>query len=214
MKPTTYRENVMRLSFMALCVLAASQASAATPSAGSIHLCLAPPSAQMLGVSSDAATASVRDAFKSYLTGPSIAIEMLTARLASQAREEAKQKHCRYLLYTTVTQERKQSSGLLARIAAGAVQSGATQVAANASSTGTRVLASATAGGAASTYYGSFTQSSDKLTLTARLESADGSVVSDHTEKRKAGSDGEDLLAPLVERAAERVVNAMNGAAP
>ena len=137
----------MRLSFTALCVLAASQAGAATPSAGSIHLCLAPPSAQILGVNSDEATASVRDAFKSYLTGPSIAVEVLTARLASQAREETKQKHCRYLLYTTVTEERKKSSGLLGRIAAG-------------------------------------------------------------------GSDGEDFLAPLVERAAERVVNAMNGATP
>jgi hypothetical protein len=167
----------------------------------------------MPGVASDDASAAVRDVFKSYLTGPTLQVEALTARLASQAREEAKQKHCSHVLYTTVAQERKKSSGLLGRIAAGALQSGASQVASNTGSASTRVLASATAGGAASTYFSSFTQSSDKLTLTARLEAADGRLLSDKTEKRKAGSDGEDLLTPLVEQAAERVVSAMNGAA-
>ncbi|MEJ1963468.1 MAG: hypothetical protein WDO56_18685 [Gammaproteobacteria bacterium] len=204
----------MRLSFTAMCALVAAQAAAAAPGAGAIHVCLAPPSAQMPGVSSGDATAAVRNVFKSYLAGPSLAVEMLDARLASQAREEAKQKHCGYVLYTTVAQERKKSSGFLGRIAAGALQSGASQVAASSGSTGTRVLASATAGGAASTYYSSFTESSDKMTLTARLESADGSLVSENTEKRKASSDGEDLLSPLVERAAERIVSAMTGAKP
>ena len=204
----------MRFSVTALCVLVAARAAAAAPDAGAIHLCLAPPSAQMPGVSSDQATAAVRDVFKSYLAGPTLAVEVLGARLASQAREEAKQKHCRYVLYTTVVQERKTSSGLLGRIAAGALQSGASQVAANSGSAGTRVLASATAGGAASTYYSSFTQSSDKLTLTARLEAADGRLVSENTEKRKASSDGEDLLSPLVERAAEKMASAMTGAKP
>ncbi|MEJ0035333.1 MAG: hypothetical protein WDO68_04525 [Gammaproteobacteria bacterium] len=193
---------------------AAAAAATATPAAGAIHLCLAPPSAQMPGVSSDDATAAVRDVFKSYLAGPSLAVDTLAARLTSQAREEAKQKHCRYVLYTTVAQERKTSSGLFGRIAAGALQSGASQVAANSGSAGTRVLASATAGGAASTYYSSFTQSSDKLTLTARLEAADGKLVVENTEKRKANSDGEDLLSPLVERAAEKMVSAMTGAKP
>lgn len=204
----------MRSCLVTICLLIAAQVGAAAPGASPVHLCLAPPSAQMLGVSSDNATATVRAAFKSYLDGPSLGVEALSARLTSQAREEAKQKQCRYVLYTTVSQERKRSSGLFGRIAAGALQSGASQVAANAGSTGTRVLASATAGGAASTYYSSFTQSSDELTLTARLESADGSVVSQRSEKRKASSDGEDLLTPLVERAAERVVNAVNGVAP
>lgn len=206
---TTNRGTAMRACFTAMCVFVAAQTGAAA--AGPVHLCLAPPSAQIPGVGSDDATAAVRDAFKSYLSGPSLSVEMLSARLASQAREEAKQKHCRYVLYTTVAQERKKSSGLLGRIAAGAMQSGASQVAANTGSAGTRVLASAAAGGAASTYYSSFTQSSDKLTLTARLESADGNVLSQSSEKRKASSDGEDLLTPLVERAAERIVSAVSG---
>ena len=145
------RENSMRISFSVLCMLVAAQAGAATPDTSATHLCLAPPSARMPGVSSDDATTAVREAFKHYLTGPSLGVNLLTAPLASQAREEAQQKHCRYVLYTTVTQERKKSSGLLGRIAAGALQSGASQVAANTGSAGTRVFASAAAGGASST---------------------------------------------------------------
>jgi hypothetical protein len=139
----------------------------------------------------------------------------LTARLATQAREEAQEKHCDYVLYATVTQKRKSSSGILERFAAGAVEGGASQVAASASDTGTRVVARAAAGGASNTYYySSFTRSSDRLTLTTRLEANEGVLVSENTEKRKASSDGEDLLTPLVVHASESIVGAVSGARP
>jgi hypothetical protein len=50
--------------------------------------------------------------------------------------------------------------------------------------------------------------------LTARLEAADGALVSEKTEKRKASSDGEDLLTPLVVHASEIIVGAVSGAQP
>jgi hypothetical protein len=166
-------------------------------------------------MNSEDAIAAVGEVFERYLGGPKVRLESLAARLASQAREEAREKHCDYVLYTTVAQVRKTSSGFLERIAAGALEGGASQVAANASSTGTRVAARAAAGGAANTYYySSFTRSSDRLTLTARLEAADGALVSEKTEKRKASSDGEDLLTPLVVRASEIIVGAVSGAQP
>jgi hypothetical protein len=201
-------------SVSVLCVLGTMPMIAAAAESP-VRLCLAPPSAQMPGVNSEDALASVRTVFTTYLTGPSLRVEPLTARLASQTREEAKQKGCTYVLYTKVNQERKtKSTGLLGRIAAGALQNGASQVAASSGSAGTRVLASAAAGGAASTYYGSYTQTSDKLTLTTRLEAGDGRLLSEKTETRKAGSDGEDLLTPMVERASETVVGAMSKGKP
>ena len=182
-------------------------AGAASP----VQLCLAPPSAQIPGVTADDAISGVSDALKSYLTGPGVRTEPLEARLGSQAREEAKQKGCAYVLYTKVVQERKtKSNGLLGRIAAGAVQGGASQVAANSGSVGTRVLASAAASGASYSYFSSSTQNSDKLTLTSRLESGAGKVLSEKVLSRKAGSDGEDLLTPLVEQAAENVMSTLS----
>ena len=177
------------------------------------NVCLAPPSAQIPGVTAEEALTGVRDVFTTYLTGPTVRVEPLTARLASQTKEEAKQKNCSFVLFAKVVQERKtRNNGLLGRIAAGAVNSGASQVAAASSSVGTRVIASAAAGGASYSYFGSSTVTSDKLTLTARLESGDGRVLSDKTQSRKAGSDGEDLLTPLVEQAAENVMTAVGSA--
>jgi hypothetical protein len=207
-------EITMRLRLLALCAITCTLANAQARSADSLHLCIAPPSAQMLGMTGDAAAATVREAFKGYLAGPGLDVELLDARLPSLAREEARQKRCRFVLYATAVQERSQGSGLLGRIAVGALHSGASQVAADTHSAGTRVLANAAAGGAASTYYGSFTHASDRLTLTTRIEFPDGNVLSRESEKRKAKSDQEDLLSPLVERLAGRAVTAMSGAKP
>jgi hypothetical protein len=176
-------------------------------------ICLAPASAQIPDMRSDEAGTAVGQMFTSYLTGPSLSVVPLTARLASQAREEARQKNCVYVLFASVRQERKtQTTGLLGRIAAGALQNGASQVAANTGSAGTRVVASAAAGGAANTYIASSTRIRDTLELEYRLESADGKTLTAHTEKRKATSDGEDLLTPLVEQAAEAVASKVTSA--
>jgi hypothetical protein len=191
-------------------LLVASQPVSSADGAKINRICLAPPSTQIPGMNNDEALAGVREVFTKYLTGPTLRVEPLEARLTSQTREEAKQKQCAYVLYTKVVQERKtRSSGFLGRVAAGAIQGGASQVAGSSNSVGTRVIASAAAGGANSGYYGSWTQTSDKLTLTARLESGEGRVLTDKSATRKAGSDGEDLLTPLVEQASEQVMGAM-----
>jgi hypothetical protein len=49
----------------------------------------------------------------------------------------------------------------------------------------------------------------DELALDWRLESIDGGVVAKNNAKAKASSDGEDLLTPMVERAAETIASAV-----
>ncbi len=56
--------------------------------------------------------------------------------------------------------------------------------------------------------YASSSRIKDELTLTYRLESTTGAVLVEKSEKRKAKSDGEDLLTPLVQRAAEAIADA------
>jgi hypothetical protein len=65
--------------------------------------------------------------------------------------------------------------------------------------------AAAGAAGAAAHDYASSVRTKDELALGYRLESAGGKVLLDKSEKRKAQSDGEDLLTPLVQNAAESV---------
>lgn len=174
------------------------------------RICLAPAAVEATPAGMDP-VAAVRDAFSSFLTGPSLAVHPLSARLRSQVREEAKLAGCRFLLLSTVRHERKTGGGLLGKVASGAVQHGAWAATGSVTSTAGRVAASAAAGAASSAVsgYASGSRRKDELSLSYRLESASGRVLLEKSAKRKAKSDGEDLLTPVVQRAAEAIATAV-----
>jgi len=176
-------------------------------------ICLGPATVETSVGNNAEAVNAVRETFAGYLTGPSLGVVPLTARLESQVREEAKAKGCTYLLLSTVKHTRKTSGGggLLRRMAGGAVQQGAWHAGVAAGGTMAGVAASAAAGaaGVAAYDYAATIKTKDELTLSYRLESATGAGLVEKTEKRKAESDGEDLLSPLVQHAAEAVAAAV-----
>jgi hypothetical protein len=181
-------------------------AAFAQDNAQGARVCLVPTSAQMVAGNTETAITAVRETFTSFLTGPSLGVVPLKARLTSQAREEAKQASCRYVLLTTMKHQRKTDRGLLRRATGSAVEAGAWQVAGSAHSTEARVAAGAAAQAAVAVREVAYSfKTKDELELNYRLESADGSVLLDKTEKRAAKSDGEDLLTPLVEHASEAI---------
>lgn len=189
---------------------AAATAQTGAPAAPQVtQICLAPVAVEAAPTGMDPVTA-VRDAFTSFLTGPSLAVQPLSARLQSQVREEAKLAGCQFLLLPSVKHQRKTGGGLLGKVAGGAVQQGAWAVTGSAGSTVGRVVAGAAAGAASSAVsdYAYSSRQKDELTLSYRLEDAGGRVLLDKSEKRKAKSDGEDLLTPLAQRAAEQVADA------
>jgi hypothetical protein len=188
---------------------AAAQGGSAT-AAPATRICLAPATVEAAPAGVDPVSA-VRETFTSFLSGPSLTVQPLSARLQSQVREEAKAGSCAYLLLPTIKHQRKTGGvGLFGKVASGAVQQGAYAASGATSSTVGRVVAGAAAGAATSTAYdyASSSRAKDELTLAYRLESASGAVLLEKSEKRKAQSDGEDLLTPLVQRAAEAVANA------
>ena len=189
---------------------AATVAQNGAPAAANVtQICLAPVAVEAAPTGMDP-VAAVRDAFTSFLTGPSLAVQPLTARLQSQVREEAKLAGCSFLLLPSLKHQRKSGGGLFGKVASGAVQQGAWAATGSASSTVGRVVAGAAAGAASSAVidYASYSRNKDELTLKYRLESGTGAVLVEKSEKRKAKSDGEDLLTPVVQRAAEAVVEA------
>ena len=199
------------LACLALAALVATPLAAQNPPAKST-ICLAPTTAQMAsGNAADGSTA-VRETFASYLTGPTLAAAPLNARLASQAREEAKQASCRYVLYTSMKLERgKSGGGAFGRMIGGAVESSAWELRGAASSPAGRIAAGAAARAAVEAARGLATnvKTKDELTLDWRLETVDGGVIARNSTKAKASSDGQDLLTPMVERAAETIANAV-----
>ena len=174
------------------------------PARAAVTICLAPASAQMATNNSADAVEAVRQTFTSFLSGPTISTTPLSARLAIQAREEAKQVGCQFVLYATVRHQRKAGSGFMGRIAGSMAQSAATQVSGGGLGA-SAVRAAATAAADAAGSLAANTRERDEMSLTYRLEDATGKTVLEHTGRRKASADGEDLLTPLVEPAAEAV---------
>jgi hypothetical protein len=200
-----------RLTLVAtLAMLAGRSDRLSAQAPDSVRICLAPAAVEATS-NTAAAVDAVRESFTSFLTGPSIKAEPLKARLESQAREEAKQAGCPFILVTTLKLVSKRSGGgLLGQIAAGAARQGAWEVGARSGSAVGRIAGSAAYGGLsqAALSYAVTIKNKDELTLGYRLEAADGTVLVEKLEKKNAKSDGEDLLTPLVQQAAEQIVAA------
>ena len=201
----------MSVHFAALsltCILPLASLPAQQPGT---RICLAPTSAKTTTGNTETAMTAVRETFTSFLTGPSLSIAPLTARLSSQVHEEAKLANCQYLLVTSVVHEHKQGNNFFKRAMAGAAEAGASQALGGAQSAGARVAAGAATSAAAAARNMSYdVKTKDELALTYRLERADGTVFVEKSEKRTAKSDGEDLLTPMVERASEAIVAAVS----
>ena len=181
---------------------APAAAQASTPTCIAIVL----PSAK--GAAGDATefANSLRELFTSYLTGPSLRAISIDARLASQAIEEARQKECGYVLLTAIERKRNDGSGLgraLGRAAGTAAWYG---VPYGGSAATAAARGAAIAGAHAISTMAESTKAKDELTLEFRVGTVDTVLrAAPKTEKAKAKSDGEDLLTPLVEKAAEAI---------
>jgi hypothetical protein len=132
---------------------------------------------------------------------------LLDSRLASHAAEEARQKQCAHLLTLTLTRKRAGGgAGLLGKVVGQAGSSAAWGMPIG--SVGGAVARGATvATTQAISELASSTKARDEVRLDYTLTSAaDGKTrLGPKTDKAKAKADGEDLLTPMVERAAEAI---------
>lgn len=182
--------------------------AAAPPDQASHTNCIAIVSPTVEGMPGNFADASnaVRDLMASYLQGPSEKVLVLEAKLPSLAAEEAKQKACEPLLIINVHRKSGGSHSFMKALGQGAGASSWTlpyggSAASSAARTGT------VAGLQTVSSLAQSTKARDEISLDYRLQSADGQVqFGPKTEKRTAKTDGEDLLAPVVEHAAETIV--------
>ena len=158
-------------------------------------------------------SASVRDSFTSYLSGPTVETLLLEARTPAQINVEAQQKGCDFVLYVSVTQKKKTSLfGNFIRIAAPAIATPAPvsgepaepakgNVAGAAQQAGQSVLVAAAAGSV---------KAKDVVTLEYSLLAVNAKApLVKNSVKAKANADGEDVLSPLIEEAATTITNAL-----
>ncbi len=152
---------------------------------------------------------ALRELFSGFLSGPSINVVTLDARLASQAAAEARQKECGHVLTATLTRKRSGGGSRLGRVLGQAGSTAAWTLPGGGAGTAAARIGAA-AGAAAVSEVAYTTKSKDEMRLEYQVASSDGRVVLKPTEEKlKASVDGEDLLTPLVRKASESIVAAL-----
>ena len=175
--------------------------------AGVIRLGLANVKTGSVGEGMNAAdlAAAVRNTLAQYLKSPNVEVVLIEARLASQVDAEAKQKECDFVITANVEHKKGGSkfgafAPALSHVAglggyggtAGAV---AGEVAATAIITAANVSANVKA--------------KDQLTLSVKVQApGSAAAVTEREFKAKAQSNGEDIISPTVEQAAQAILDA------
>jgi hypothetical protein len=153
---------------------------------------------------STAVASSVRSLFQSYLTGPSLRSIALDAKLVSQANQEAIQKQCTKVL--TVSLTRKAGGNGKSKVATAAQAAGTAAGYIPGGGIGEIAVAGAAAGAQAIGSLASTTRAKDEMRIEYRVTTVDGAqILPAKTDSRKAQSNGEDIVTPLVERAANAI---------
>jgi hypothetical protein len=179
------------------------------PAPAAACVAIAFPSVQGVDGSATDVGRALRDLFSSYLTGPSIETISLEARLPSQAVDEARQKGCAHVLLPTLTRTRS-GGGLLGKVVGQAAGTAAWHVPVGTTAAGSAIRGAAAGGTQAIATTASMTRARDELRLDVRFASPDEvERAAPRTDKARAAVDGEDLLTPLVERAAQAIVTAI-----
>ena len=191
-------------------VLVAALAAAPSPQATAPPApCIAVMSASVTGVDGSAADAgsAVRDLVVSFLKGPSMAPVPLEARVRQLAIEEAKQKGCAYIVTASVSLKRGGSGSGFGQALGRAAGTAAWSVPGGAGFGGAVVRSATVSAAEAVQQMTSSTRAKDEMRLEWTLAplSAETAAMT-RNDKLKASSDGEDLLTPLVQRAAEAIV--------
>lgn len=185
-----------------------SSSSAKKP--GVIRIGLIMPKVQVNAGDPAQSAEALRNGFAQYLKGPNVEVVTLAARLPATALEEARQSQCDYVLSASMTVKKGGGGSMFGR-ALGNIAGSAAGHIPGGSSAGTAAARSATITGVytAATIAGSI-KAKDELSLEYKLDQTDTTnTLVTNKAKAKAKSDGDDILTPLIEAAAQTIVSAI-----
>ncbi len=159
------------------------------------------------GLSAADLSAAIRNTLVEYLKSPGVEVVLIEARLSSQIDAEAKQKECDFVI--TANAEHKKGGGSKF----GAFAPALSHVASLGGYGGS--TAGAVAGQVASTVIitaanvSANVKAKDQLTLDMKLQApGSAAAVIEKQYKAKAQSNGEDIISPIIEQAAQAILDA------
>jgi hypothetical protein len=189
---------------------------------GKIRIGVAPPDAQ-LGQGNNAGadySTPIRNAEVALMSGPAIEIAALDSHIAMQLQAEAQQKQCDYILFSGVTVKHSSGSGFGKFAKFGSMAASMTPMGAMAHGVGGALAAQAATQAAAQMAQQAQQQAISQLAgFNGQIKSKDdvsvqyqlvatgqASPLLQNTLQGKAKSDGEDVLTPLLQQAANTVL--------
>jgi hypothetical protein len=179
---------------------------------GVVRIGVVQPKAQMgQGNSGMNVAEPIRTTIMQYLTGPSQEVVPLMAMLPSQIDAEAKSKDCDYVLYSIMSQKLG-GGGLGALKKIGAMSSMVPGIG-MATGTMTGMMVGAAAGSAVSgaASVAGTVKAKGVVTLDYKLMAPGStSALIANTDNLKATTDGQDVISPLVEKAATAILDAVS----
>lgn len=174
--------------------------------AGTIRVGLATVKTGAVGEGLNAAelAAAIQNSLPQYLKGTRVEIVNLEAKLASALESEAKEKECDYVLNTTVSHKKGGGFGMFGKALGGAVaQTGGAW-----GNTAADVAGAVAVNAVNAATVSQNVKSKDEITLDIKLTKAGAQTLA---KQFKAKGDGDDIITPVVEQAAQAVLDAAGG---
>jgi hypothetical protein len=151
---------------------------------------------------------AVQNSLTEYLKSPKLEVVPIEARLASAIEAEAQQKQCDFVIYANVSHKKGGGGGFGSMFGS----SGASMIGNSVgygAGTGAMVAAQVTTQAVMAATMSENIKAKDELTLDIKLQ-APGSTTSALIKqyKAKAKSSGDDIISPVIEQAAQAIVDA------
>ena len=191
---------------------AAGITSSSTPKKpGVIRIGLILPTVQMNAGNAAQAAEALRNTFASFLNGPTIEVVTLSARLPSQAIDEARQSQCDYVLSASMIVKKGGGGGMFGRAIGNIAGSAAGHIPGGGSSATGAARSAAITGVYTTAAIANSIKAKDDVSLEYKLDHVATNKTSvANKDKAKANSDGEDVIAPLVQKAAQAIVSTVS----
>lgn len=161
------------------------------------------------GISAADLSAAIQNTLMQYLKVPNVEVITLDARLSSAIDSEAQQKECDYVLFINASHKKGGGGGfggMFSKVLAPAI--GATGIGHTGSTAGNMAGQVATQSIVSAGNASANVKSKDEITLDVKMQQPGGAAVLTKQVKKKASSNGEDIITPLVEQVAQAVVDA------
>ena len=176
--------------------------------AGAIRIGVILPTVQMNAGNAAQAAEALRHSFASQLNGPSIEVVSLSARLPSQAMEEARQSQCDYVLSASMTVKKGGGGSMFGRAIGNIAGSAAGHIPGGGSAATGAARSAAITSIYTTAAIANAIKAKDEVSLEYQLDHVETAKTSlSNKDKAKATADGEDVIAPLVQKAAQAIVS-------